>query len=122
MGRTKGSKNGVRKSESDLSTAVSMVGVTEPVKRERKSSLPVNTEWILTETSGGTPVAIVGIARDGITVHFIVIPNYKDSTSRTTVDSKDLFKPEMTCEQAKEFEGVTWYIPPAVPPNEPPEE
>jgi len=120
-GRPKGSKNKSKVATSavpvsTVATSVAdkpMVGVTPIQKKERKDSLPINPEWVLTKTAYGTPIAIVGIAKCTNTVHFMVIPNYKERTSQITVDSKDVVKPVFDNPAIeKEFEGITWYIPP----------
>jgi hypothetical protein len=120
-GRPKGSKNKskVVTSAAPVSTVTTnvadkpMVGVTSIQKKERKDSLPINPEWVLAKTAYGTPIAIVGIAKCTNTVHFMVIPNYKERTSQITVDSKDVVKPVFDNPAVeKEFEGVTWYVPP----------
>jgi hypothetical protein len=120
-GRPKGSKNKPKVATSvvPVSTVATnvgdkpMVGVTPIQKKERKDSLPINPEWVLTKTANGTPIAIVCIARCPNTVHFMVIPNYKERNSQITVDSKDVVKPVFDNPAIeKEFEGITWYTPP----------
>ena len=128
MGRLKGSKNKVKTAVVDSLPAVEnpavinqpapeakpepiILGLTHIKKRERQPSLPTCPDWVLTRTLNGTPIAIEGICKVGNTYQFVVIPNYKERTSKTTVDSKGVIKPEFaTPEQAKEFENILFGI------------
>jgi hypothetical protein len=111
-GRKKGTKNKIRTMEitgpitGNLATDVPMIGVTVKEK-ERRKSLSVDPSLILTTTVSKTPIAIETICKLGNSYQFIVTPHYKERTSKTMVDSKDVIKPEFTTpEQVKEFEGI----------------
>lgn len=116
MGRPKGSKNKTRTMEiiqpitGDIASDVPMVGVTVKEK-ERRKSLPVDPSLVLTKTIYGTMIAIEGICKLGNSYQFIVTPNYKERTSKTMVDSRDVLKPIFsTKEQEKEFEGIPFGV------------
>ena len=129
MGRPKGSKNKVKDviavppEHSAPVVDVPIIGL-EVKKKERKASLPTKSEWILTETAYGTPIAIESIIKSGSSHYFMVIPHHKERESKTTTDSISVIKPEFpNPEVAKEFEGIKFFDPATVKkPVEPVEE
>jgi hypothetical protein len=122
MSRPKGSKNKpkvpventIQSPTEDVVVNVSAVEtpiVETKKKRERKEYLPENPDWVLTTTIYKTPIAIEGICKVCNGYQFIVIPNYKERTSKTTVDSMDVIKPIFdNPEQEKEFENIPFGI------------
>jgi len=117
-GRPKGIKNGMSsKAKESLSTNAPMIGVTE-IKKDKKERLPTHPDWVLTKTSNNTPIAIEKILKRGSDYEFLVTPNYKIRTQKTTVKSTSVVKPEFpTPEIEKGFDGITWYVPPPQSPT-----
>jgi hypothetical protein len=125
MGRTKGSKNKpkvtvdniVQVSTEEAKTDIPVVEtpttiettVTETKKRGRKGYVPEDPTWVLTESARGTPIAIIDICKTKGDCYFMVIPNYRERNSKTTIHSTSVIKPEFnTPEIEKEFEGIVF--------------
>jgi hypothetical protein len=125
MGRTKGSKNKpkvtvdniVQVSTEEAKTDIPVVEtpttiettVTETKKRGRKGYVPEDPTWVLTESARGTPIAIIDICKTKGDCYFMVIPNYRERNSKTTIHSTSVIKPEFTTpEIEKEFEGIVF--------------
>lgn len=132
MGRKKGSKNKPKVIQSNIekveeavqaptedvveetpAVETNVVAETPAVetknKKERKKYVPDDPTWVLTETARGTPIAIVDICKTKGDCYFMVIPNYRERNSKTTIHSTSVIKPEFnTPEIEKEFEGVVF--------------
>ena len=107
-GRPKGSKNKVKISvnPSNITADTPMAGVSTRSKFKREN-LPVDSNYVLTTTIFGTPIALVSVGKCKNTYHFIVIPNYENKNYITTVSSLDVVKPVIdNPEIAKEFELI----------------
>lgn len=120
-GRPKGSKNKARISnpvavpiETTPAVEKPVAGVTPTVHRTRANKVPIDPNWIVTRTSFGTPIAIVGIIPCGHSHELMVIPRAEEGgTSKTTVNSKSVVRPTFAnVEQEKEFDGVVFWTKP----------
>jgi len=123
MGRKKGSKNkpkvpvegvvlpvvkeALAVDNPAVEASVAEIPLTEIKKRGRKEYVPEDPTWVLTETSYGTPIAITDICKNEGDCYFVVVPNYRERNSKTTIHSASVIKPVFnTPEIEKEFEGI----------------
>ena len=111
-GRKKGTKNKIRTMEiigpitGDLATDVPLIGFKEKVKK-RREYIPEDPTWVLTKSARGTPIAITAICKTEGSCYFVVIPHYKDRSSKTTINSNSVIRPIFaTPEIEKEFDGI----------------
>ena len=127
MGRKKGSKNKPRVDKANIdplndtpvqSNVVPIIAntKTEVKVKTRKDNLPADLFGVLTKTVYGTPIAIVGICGSKGYCDLMVIPNYKERISKTTINSKSVIRPKFDDpEIEKEFEDIQFYVAPVLP-------
>jgi hypothetical protein len=122
MSRPKGSKNKpkvpvegvvpVKEAPVDISaveTSVAEIPLTEIKKKGRKGYVPEDPTWVLTETVYKTPIAITDVCKNKGDCYFVVVPNYRERNSKTTIHSASVIRPVFnTPEIEKEFEGIVF--------------
>ena len=114
MGRKKGGKNKIKTMEiirpitGNLATDVPLIGFKEKTKK-RREYIPEDPTLVITKTVYKTPIAITDICKTEGDCYFVVIPHYKDRSSKTTINSRSVIKPVFaTPEIEKEFDGIVF--------------
>ena len=123
MGRPKGSKNKakvaadntVQSTEVAPTVADDVPELSLNIKPKARKGYVPDPFWVLTKTERGTPIAIVNVYGKDNHCYFMVIPHYKERSSKTTVDSKSVIRPEFdNPEVEKEFADIKFYVAPVV--------
>jgi len=106
MGRTKGSKN---KSKELKTPIIIQKDIPDDFCKKKTVKVIGHNDWILTETTRGTPIAITGFSKSAQHCDLIVIPNYESKSYSTTVDSRSVLRPKFkTPDIEQEFNGVVF--------------